>query len=122
MSRSTHYIGLTYDARSYIERLRNSGSIISESEVFLCEGMSGESIYGKKWTVYPPPGPNVAEELLETVQTIVWSSGPMVFTCLQATLVKENGQLLTSDEPYFRWVLNPEIEYEVDREKGHYFV
>jgi len=116
MSRETQYIGLNKYAHDFVK------NAIKTETYIMTQGMFGENIEG---TIYYMPVPypelDVNEEYYykEIVQYEPWSSGPMIFTCLQRTLVKKT-QVLTDEkgEESFRWMIDPSIEEEYDYETG----
>ena len=113
MSRSDQYIGLTDDAKTYVAK-----AVKSERKV-LCPGAFIEKIVGEVFHLPPPEGPNKAIIAEEVLQANPWSSGPMYFTNLKLTLVKEDGAELDMGLA-FSWVYNPGLEDEFDPVKGHF--
>jgi hypothetical protein len=114
MSRSTQYVGLNKYARNFV------ANAIKVEEYDMTTGIFGEVIKGHIYHMNPPQGPNTKYIFKEVVQTTLWSSGPMIFTCLAVTLVKECGQRLKSGK-YFQWMLDPTVN-EYDIETGRYYV
>ena|SRR3990167_5530619 len=116
MSRSTQFIGLTADAKDYI---RDFKPLPSDRNAI---GMFGEEIPLGKWeenrirTRYPHQTNAIIREV---VQTSPWSSGPMIFTCLEIFL---------NDIPddyhcqCFNWVYNPGLNSEFNYTLGHFNV
>jgi len=116
MSRSTQYIGLNDYAKDYV---KNATSI----EYYdMTKGMFDEIIKGKIYHMPIPEGPNKDLILKEVVQDSPWSSGPMIFTCLEEILTKECGQIISLGK-YFQWMIDPSVK---DREyapaTGRYYV
>ncbi len=113
MSRSTQFIGLTQEAKQVVESLEE---VESDTSTF---GMFEEKIPLRKWE-YPPSfgklGWNGKWIIREKVQRVQWSSGPMIFTCLE--IEEEN------DNKYecFQWICDPRVKCGVDYEQGTYYV
>lgn len=126
MSRSDQYIGLTQDALKWVEK-----AISKEEIVLTTNTLCDEPITGYRYHMPPPEGPNKAYIAEETIQITPWSSGPMYFTHLKITLVKEDwtwkdgtvepGQVLECGTA-FDWTWNPGLEQETDHEKGQFNV
>lgn len=121
MSRSTQHIGLNKYAGEWVhDAIRTEG-------YSMCKGMFDEEVIGTIYHMPVPEGPNKALIAKEVVQDAPWSSGPMIFTHLQVTLVKENGQELDMG-CYFSWMFDPRLlRYsgdgtEYDYETGRYGV
>lgn len=115
MSRSTQYIGLNQYALNFVK----GAKLVETFE--LTEGMFGEPVLGSVYHMPPPAGPNDEYILKEVVQDVPWSSGPMIFTHLEATLVKKSGQRIKLG-PYFSWMVDPSIKDEYDLETGRYYI
>ena len=115
--RTTQYIGLTNDALEYVK------NAIRTETIPLTFGMFDEEVKGTRYHMPVPSGPNTEYWVDEIVQAEPWSSGPMIFTCLQSFLKKECGQVCEMGK-YFEWVLNPTIKngQEYDPIKGHYYL
>src|ERR1700761_5780168 len=102
MSRSTQYIGINKFAEDYVTQA-------SKVETYeMTTGMFDEPVLGSIYYMPPPPGPNKALIAKEVVQVEPWSSGPMIFTHLQLTLVKECGQEINMGIA-FSWMLDPSM-------------
>jgi len=115
--RTTQFIGLTAHAKEFLE-----ANTIGEPERFvLTEGIAGEPVHGQRWPLRVPEGPNEAYYATEIVQVAPWSSGPMIFTCLNISLVKIGGDTVDCGKA-FEWVWNPDLKGEVDEVAGHYNV
>ncbi len=114
MSRSTHFIGLNKYARDFV------ANALKVETYDMTTGMFDEIIKGHIYYMPPPQGPNTKYIFKEIVQATPWSSGPMIFTCLEVTLVKECGQRSKSGK-YFQWMLDPTVN-EYDIETGRYYV
>ena len=117
MSRTTQYIGLN----TYALNLVNSEKVISHKEYEMTKGMFNEPVMGGIWHLKPPEGPNKELILKEEVQMCPWSSGPMIFTHLKVTLVKNCGQELDMGY-YCSWMVDPTVEGEYDIETGRMYV
>ena len=119
MSRSTQYIGLTQKAKDYVKT-----HAIKKEKIIVCQGMFDEPVYGNRYHFPPPAGPNKGLYYTEIPQETPWSSGPMIFTYLKGTLIKEGGEELSYGY-IFEWIHNPElkeihIEYDIDN--GEFWV
>lgn len=82
-------------------------------------GMFDEKLPLKKWeprNIKHDHPLHTARAVNEVVQTVPWSSGPMIFTCLE--IEWQNGYKSRCCE----WVANPMIRDEVNYELGHYWV
>ena len=106
MSRSTQFIGLSFKALDYVATLEEF-----EEERYTY-GMAGEEVPLKTWK-----DTKRGWIVREQVQTVPWSSGPMIFTFLEVTF--ENG-CVCSD--VLSWVLDPQVENEVDSKEGTFWV
>jgi hypothetical protein len=113
MSRSTQYIGLNNLARNYVK------SALSVEKYEMTEGMFDEKIMGHIYHMPVPKWPNKEYIFKEVVQFTAWSSGPMIFTHLQCTLVKEIGQVCDMGE-YFSWMKIVDEDAEYDPDMGTY--
>ena len=117
MARQTQYIGLNKFA---IELTRTA---LKVEEYKMTFGMFQEEVTGRIFHMTPPKGPNKALIYKEVVQATPWSSGPMIFTALQQTLVKECGQELVEKDLYCAWIIDPSLEgKEYDYETGRMYV
>jgi hypothetical protein len=114
MSRSTQYIGLNKYALNYVK------DAISVDTYKMTTGIASEPVYGKIYQMPVPKGPNTGFVLKEIVQDVPWSSGPMIFTCLEATLTKECGQKIPMGK-YFCWMIDPSVDLEYDIDTGRYY-
>lgn len=104
MSRSTQYIGLTQAALDFVEQCQE---LPSE----LCTyGMFDEEIPLRRWAMHPVIAKDYPErggmEIREVQQEVPWSSGPMIFTCLE--LDWGNG----GTSKAFEWVHDPTLGRE----------
>ena len=118
MSLSTQYIGLTQKAKDYVKTCA-----IKKEKIIVCQGMFDEPVYGYRYHL-PPPGSNIGLYYTEVPQETPWSSGPMIFTYLKGTLIKEGGEELSYGY-IFEWIHNPELkeihlEYAIDN--GEFWV
>ena len=119
MARQTQYIGLNDYAKKYLE----NANVLKEETYPMTVGMCGETVTGFIYCIEPKyPNTNEEERLIETVQDVKWSGGPMIFTCLRCELVKKVGQVLDMGE-YFRWMMDPSIQNtEMCYKTGRYYV
>ena len=116
MSRITQYIGLNDYAEAFVAKA------LKVETYPLCKGMFGEDVLGRIYHMPPPDGPNKAWIFKEVVQATPWSSGPMIFTHLEATLVKESGTEFSGGF-YFSWMIDPTVhEQEYDQATGRMYV
>ena len=114
MSRTDQYIGLTNDAQAYVKQAMSV-------ETYEIEGVWNK-ITLRVYHMPPPEGPNKEFICREVVQDTPWSSGPMYFTCLEATLVKDDKSECEMGK-WFELVVNPTVKSrEYDEVKGHYYV
>jgi hypothetical protein len=112
--RTTQYIGLTSAAQRWVE-----GALRKETyEIY----KGWENVYGSVYYMPPPEGPNKVLVAREVVQASPWSSGPMIFTHLLITLIKDSGQEIDCGF-YYSWVVDPmSKESEYDPDLGTFFV
>lgn len=98
--RMTQFIGLTKAANDFVSQLKPI-----ESNNYTM-GMFEEKIPLRKWK-------DVVERVYnEVVQDSPWSSGPVIFCCLEC-----------EGKPLFEWVQDEEVRgREVDYETGRYYV
>ena len=107
--RQTQFIGLTKDAQDY---LKDAIELPTEYYVY---GMFEEKIPLGIWK-------KDGYELLEQVQFIPWSGGPMIFTHLKAMFIKPYDMNVDCGH-FFSWVINPKMkEKEFDMHTGHMYV
>lgn len=110
MSRSDQWIGLTDDAKRYVDGLTST----VETPPRIVEPAFNLYPYTLDcWTKIVDGHSIWAREVL---QSTPWYSGPMYFTCLE--LDYNNGFKIRC----FEWVNNPETEGEFDPAKGHFWV
>lgn len=124
MSRSTQYIGLNSYAEKYVKRAEKT------EKYHMLNGMFDEPISGSIF--YMPREGDNQEIYKEVVQTLPWSSGMMIFTCLKLILVKFDGDIererYNDDDDwdrYFEWMADPSLKEEnteVDYDTGRYYV
>ena len=111
MSRSTQYIGLTASAKEWIQTHLPTKM---DSDTFT-HGMFDEHIPLSKWEVTLNSGKRVV--VRECVQEVPWSSGPMIFTCLEVDF--GNG----GKTKIWEWVHDPDMEgVEFDETAGRLWV
>jgi len=112
MSRSTQFIGLTKEAERYISGLKEL-----ESDSF-ANGLI-EKIPLKRWIIsedFECCKDRPSACLREVVQAAPWSSGPMIFTCLEADFGNK------CKAKFLQWIDDPRIrEQEFDYEKGRFW-
>jgi hypothetical protein len=136
MSRSTQFIGLTNDAIAWIKDL-NSGDNLkvleqkyNDKDLYFekrsTQGMFDEEIPLRTWRRFYGKG-NREVLIREVLQCSPWSSGPMLFTCLEIDFGNGKHSDSPGDEKFdgtstaqcFQWVDDPSVENEADRVKGH---
>lgn len=115
MGRTTQVIGLNNYARLWIK------SAIKVETYQMTEGMFNEPVGGRIFHL-PPKGLNKALIAKEVVQVVPWSSGPMIFTHLQVTLVRKGGEQVVDMGFHYSWMVDPMLETEYDSETGRYYV
>jgi hypothetical protein len=102
MSRDTQFIGLTRAAEDFVKDLKE---LPSDSHAI---GMFDEEIPLRRWEMHPVferwDRPSAC--IREIVQCQPWSSGPMIFTCLD--LDWGNG----ASSGCFEWVSDPTLSVE----------
>ncbi len=111
MSRSTQFIGLNNQARLFAENLT---SIPSDNKT---EGMFNEEIPLRKWR---DKDGNIYNEI---EQVAPWSSGPMIFTCLEITKPVLGKEIFI--KRLFEWREDHNLKdksMEYDSEEGTYYV
>lgn len=113
--RTTQYIGLTPVASKY------AATAINSEKYEMTLGMFEEPVMGKIYYMPVSEGPNKALIAKEVVQAEPWSSGPMIFTHLQLTLIKESGQEIDCGF-VGSWVEDPLLKCEVNYTQGTYYV
>ena len=114
MSRSTQYVGLNGYALAYVKN-----AIKTEIIPKITTGMFDEYISGTRYYMPVPEGPNTEYYFDEVVQCEPWSSGPMIFTCLQCYIVKKSGQKIDMGR-CFQWMIDPSLsgqEYDIETGK-----
>ena len=110
--RTTQYVGLTKLAEDFVKNLKE---LKSDTSTF---GMFDEKIPLRKWeTTEKFKHGRKGECIREVVQSVLWSSGPMIFTCLEFDF--GNG----GDATFCQWVVHPDIgDQEYDQKKGIFWV
>jgi hypothetical protein len=110
--RETQYIGLTKLAEDYVSNLKE---LESDTSTF---GMFDEDIPLRRWEMPEDYKYNREGECIrEVVQATPWSSGPMIFTCLEFDF-GNGGKVI-----FCQWIDYPNIkDQECDREKGMFWV
>ncbi len=109
MSRTTQFIGLTNAAQEFVE---GRTELPSDRQVL---GMFMESIPLRRWDAS-----DIADKdsacIREKEQVTYWSSGPMIFTCLEIDY--GNGGYAT----VYEWVHDPRLKNEYNPESGRLWV
>lgn len=110
--RSDQEIGLTDRAKIFLNTLKENGKIIREEKVDIAEyAFSENKVVGVKIWIEPEYNANKEEYFEETLQTVIWSSGPMYFTCLKHVIVKQmNNQVIELGKCY-EWTRDPMVKY-----------
>ena len=118
MSRSTQFIGLNSFARDFVKNAKR------KEHYPMTHGMFGEDIYGTIYYLDPKFPGKWCWILKEVVQTMPWSSGPMIFTRFHLTVREIEGRRKSSDMGLiFTWMEDPSLaESEFDYETGRYWV
>ena len=107
MSRSTQFIGLPTRATEFIESLEE---LESDTQTF---GMFGETIPLRRWKYGDRDTPCIRE----IVQATPWSSGPMIFTCLEIDF----GNGGTSGK-VLQWIQDPRVTREISEDYNSMWV
>jgi hypothetical protein len=116
MSRQTQYIGLNKYAEDYVE------NAVHVETYDMTTGMFGEPIKGRIFYM-PEDKYGNYDILIEYVQDVPWSSGPMIFTCIECKFVHHKQGLDTFNDSYFMWMIDPGLgSCECDYETGRYWV
>jgi len=119
MSRSTQFIGLNKCAQRFIMEcaIDNENNRRMYSTV---EGMFEEKNPLYCWKIKFHPEDEKEYTVEEVVQAEPWSSGPMIFTCLEVIFDDQAGK----DGRYriCEWRCNPLVKGEVDYECGEFWV
>lgn len=113
MSRQTQFIGLTRSAMDFIADYKR---VVDLSHV--THGMFDEEIGLGTWV--DESGCQKFWKIREVVQAAPWSSGPMIFTCLDGYF--HNDPEHKNAVRMLEWVHDPRIESEFDVEKGLFWV
>jgi hypothetical protein len=117
--RTTQFIGLTAAGEAFVKDLRQLPSDTVTS------GMFEEEIPLRRWEIHPL----LANEdrrgqcIREIVQMEPWSSGPMIFTCLEIDWGwHEDSQLEESGEgnktDCFQWIQDPTLSREFCQQRA----
>lgn len=114
MSRSTQFIGLTQEAEEYVKNLEQLESDSNAVGLF-------EEIPLRKWKLPEEDFKCIKNKenifLREVVQECLWSSGPMIFTCLEVSY--ENGE----PAKFLQWINDPRVRnQEYDIKQGKFWV
>jgi hypothetical protein len=106
MARLTQYIGLTKRAMMFVAGLQ----LLSTERTV--HGTCGEIITLKEWL--GEPAFSAGSLIREVVQATPWSSGVMMFTCLEVEY--PNGER----KQFAQWITFPDVEF--DKEAGTFWV
>jgi hypothetical protein len=97
MSRMTQYIGLSTRAHLQIKN-----AIRTELYV-MTQGMFEENVMGKIYHM-PIIDERVESSIIkEVVQCEIWSSGPMIFTCLKGIVTFKSGGTMEDNFEECKW-------------------
>ncbi len=107
--RCTQYIGLTAAARAFLDRIKAE----KVKDIIIDEGMFGEGVSGYVWKATVN---DTQITITETVDVVPWSSGPMIFTCLN---ILEGEHDIGK---HYQWNIDPTCDNEYDRELGVFYV
>jgi hypothetical protein len=113
--RTTQFIGLNQKAIKYLELF---SAVPQKSERF-CEGMFEEKLELREWLAVDNDLSDEKFIVREVVQVEYWSSGPMIFTCLE--IEPQNGFRIL----ICQWVENPALKLdntEFDQETGELWI
>lgn len=110
--RTTQFIGLTKLASDFVKNLKELPTDKST------HGMFDEEIVLRKWEINEKyKNDRDGECIREVVQEVPWSSGPMIFTCLEFDFGNE------ATEQFCQWIKYPGVSgQEYDAEKGYLWV
>ena len=110
MARATQYVGLTQRA----ERFVASKTLLPSTRTV--EGTCGEEIKLREWQAVGEVFPKDAV-IREVAQALPWSSGAMIFTCLE---VEYSGGKKVQ---FLQWIADPLAkDQQFDRDIGTYWV
>ena len=117
--RTTQLVGLNFWADLWVKNQK----LIFTKQIEICKGMFEEPVYGMYYEFEPPyPDVNLKLIVIEELQVSPWSSGPMIFSHLKATLIKRTGQECDCGY-YFSWMVDPSLRgKDFDYETGRYYV
>lgn len=117
MSRCAQYIGLNKYAEDWLK------SALRVEEYQMTTGMFDEPVMGRIYHMPLPEGPNIKGYIAkEVVQCVPWSGGPMIFSHIHMTLVREEGPEEDMGDGWFSWMFDPSINGECDHNTGRYKV
>lgn len=126
MSRTTQFIGLNDAALRYVKNLKPLKSDLSttgmfDEEITLQRWEMPDDIHTGKGTMTPRGDDGQLQPCMrEVVQTVPWSSGPMIFTCLALDYgnmldPKSSGKFVPEYRNLaFEWVADPSIEKHME--------
>lgn len=101
--RMTQIIGLTNAAKNFVSGLNE---VDSDTHTI---GMFDEKIKFRRWEYEDG-------YIREKLQASAWSSGPMLFYCLEYDFGNGSGAEI------LQWVTDPRVEDEADHERGAFWV
>jgi hypothetical protein len=115
MSRSTQFIGLTARGAAFVDGLE---SALSDKHT---AGMFDETIPLRRWMA--PEGlirkVIFVQEVVQEVREMPWSSGSMIFTCLE---IEYHGDDQMFTAPCFEWVHDSVVLGEFDYDSGVFWI
>jgi len=119
--RCTQYIGLTDRAKEYVKDLKEMESDESTHGMF----PDVEVIKLRRWDVPEKFKGDIWPDrcIREVVQAVPWSSGPMIFTCLEVDLANCLNDPKAARIKILEWIHDPSVEgSEFDAETGRFWV
>lgn len=111
--RCTQFIGLTATAEAFVEDLEHLPSDTETGGMF-----EDEVIELRRWKMPVPLDDDrtVRRCIREKVQMVPWSSGPMIFTCLEIDWGHHRDFPEDEENPYrsecFQWIMDPTLGKE----------
>ncbi len=111
MSRSSHFVGFTQEAEDYVKNLQELKSNTYTNGMF-------EEIPLRRWSLPEKDFCyNKNSCIIEVVQECLWSSGPIIFTCLAINY--ENGE----PSKFLQWIDDPRVkDKEYDKQQGKFWI
>jgi len=118
--RCTQFIGLTQRAEEYVKNLKSLESDGKAAGMF-----PEEEINLRRWEV-PSDFKNDIHHgrcIREVVQAVPWSSGPMIFTCLELDFNNSPGTPDAARVKMLQWIDDPKVKgLEYDQETGRLWI